>query len=241
MSRLNFWLDGVAASDVGISLQREVTFEAAQRNTESVRILGKNGAHVYSDGSYQNVRGVAQCFALRADVAEVMGRISAWLMAEDGYRRLETSEDAGSFRLARIVASPRLEPRVGLLAPFEVEFDCKPQRFLKYGDYPVRFAENGSLINVGWSLINPTGFGTKPMIAVTGSGAGTLTIGRTTITLSECDGVVIDSEERDVMRHGEDANSLMSGAWPVLGAGTSPVSFSGGIVAVDITPRWWTL
>ena len=36
-------------------------------------------------------------------------------------------------------------------------------------------------------------------------------------------------------------NITITGGWPVLATGQTAISFSGGITAVEITPRWWSI
>jgi phage-related protein len=68
-------------------------------------------------------------------------------MSKKGYRRLETSDDPDHYWLARVENSPQIAMRLRTLAPFNIGFDCKPQRFLKSGENPVVFTESGSLFN----------------------------------------------------------------------------------------------
>ena len=83
----------------------------------------------------------------------------------------------------------------------------------------------------------------KNIIHIEGSGDGTLTVAG---TLMEFTGIVdylnVDSDIMDVYRQPtENRNSLMTGDFPVLPAGDSSVSFTGGITKVTITPRFWRI
>ena len=95
----------------------------------------------------------------------------------------------------------------------------------------------------GQSLINawqPA----KPLIQVTGTGDGTLVVGGSTISISDMTGAItLDSETEDAYSGTENLNNnvQVNGSYPILQNGKTAVSFSGGITAVQITPRWWSL
>ena len=98
----------------------------------------------------------------------------------------------------------------------------------------------------GASLVNPTGFPAKPMITVHGSSSGTVTIGAQTVTISTItDGMFLDCEleEAYAISGGvvSNLNSVVSGSYPVLGAGESAVSWTGGVTGLSIVPRWYEL
>lgn len=98
----------------------------------------------------------------------------------------------------------------------------------------------------GASLVNPTGFPAKPMITVHGSSSGTVTIGTETVTISTItDGMILDCEleEAYAISGGvvSNLNSVVSGSYPVLGAGESAVSWTGGVSGLSIVPRWYEL
>lgn len=231
-----FWLDGVCCADYNIQLQGPMTFSGARPKGETVSIPGRNGDLFFPDGSYSNVTGLARCFVLDAEnVSLKFNAIIGWIMKTRGYRRLEVSHEPETYRLARVVLSPANETRMYRLAPFEISFDCKPQKYFKSGQMPIVFTTSGD------ALYNNHNFIALPFITVRGSGAGTLTIGGATMTLSDCNGIVLDCETQDAYRGAENMNSTVIGEFPALGAGQTDISWTGGITAVEIRPRWWCL
>ena len=69
-------------------------------------------------------------------------------------------------------------------------------------------------------------------------------MGGSTITITGMDGgLTIDSDTQNAYDGTTNKNSIItvSGGFPVLATGETIVSFSGGITAVQITPRWWRL
>ena len=119
---------------------------------------------------------------------------------------------------------------------FTLEFDCKPQRFLKSGEEPVEFTANGI-------LYNRTMQNAKPLLRVYGTGAGTVGIGSETITISAISTYVdIDCEIMDAYKGAVNCNGNVSFTDDiVLGPGENNISKSGNISKVVITPRWWII
>ena len=78
---------------------------------------------------------------------------------------------------------------------------------------------------------------------MTGSGKGTVTVGGRTVTLSKItSGMILDSLTQNAYLGSSNLNGDISAAeFPVLLPGESAISFTGGVTALDIVPRWWTL
>ena len=119
---------------------------------------------------------------------------------------------------------------------FTVEFDCKPQRFLKSGERPIEFTTSGSKLFNKWMPA-------KPLVKVYGSGSGTLTFGGRTINISSIDSyVMLDCETQNAYKETSNKNSTVSiSRYPELLNGENIISWTGGITKVEITPRWWVL
>lgn len=153
-----------------------------------------------------------------------------------GFQRLEDDYDPEYFRLAYFKGPFDIENRFTRAGKADIEFHCRPERFLKSGDAAVR-VESGAV------LTNPTAFNAAPLIKIEGSGSGTVTIAGVTMTFTGLiDYLYIDCDKMDVYRLAtENRNSLMTGSFPLLPPGNSTVEFGGGITGVEITPRWWTI
>ena len=233
MVRDNFWLDGVDAASKKIVLQKEIEFEPAEPVAESFKIPGKDGEIVYYDGSYNNVRGLASCYVLGGNVTGLLTDINSWLLSATGYRRLETLHEPLFFRLARVVHGAKLDHRINLLNAFELEFDCKPYKYYVDG-------ENNVSVTTAATIAGPTEFPSFPLITVAGSGAGTVTINGHTLTLTDCNGVVLDYELQKAYKGSTILNGTVSGEYTVFGRSNS-VQFAGGVTGLTIKPRWRTI
>lgn len=176
MHNETFYLDGVDARSVGIKLQSPVEFSDAVPVVDIQSIPGRNGDLVWDTGSYENRSGSASCFCLQKDVEKALSAAGRFLMSGKGYRRLETSDDPDHFWMARVENSPEIAMRLRTLAPFSIDFDCKPQRFLKDGENTIVFTESGS-------LFNQYGQVALPLIAVYYKGNTTLIVGSATVEL----------------------------------------------------------
>lgn len=231
-----FYLNGIDAASAGIHLQKPIVFSEAIPNIESKTIPGRNGALIFDTGSYKNRSGTASCFCLQEDVEAAVSSAGRFLMGGRGYRRLETSDDPDHYWMVRIKNSPQIEMRLRVLAPFEIKFDCKPQRFLKSGENKTSFTASGSISNqYGQTVL--------PLITLYGQGAGQLTIGDCVVDVKALDGTLyIDSDTQNAYDDNGNQNiNIDAPVFPTLPDGETLISFSGGIEKVEIVPRWWEL
>ena len=231
-----FHLDGIDARSAGIQLQAPIEFSEAVPVVEAQTIPGRNGDLIWETGSYENRSGSASCFCLQRDVEKAISSAGRFLMGKKGYRRLETSDDPDHYWMARVENSPQIAMRLRTLAPFEIGFDCKPQRFVKSGENAVVFTKNGS-------LFNQYGQVALPFITLYGQGAGRLTIGDCVVEVKALNGVLyLDSDAQNAYNDSGNQNlNINAPVFPVLGDGEIPIAFSGGIERVEIIPRWWEL
>lgn len=236
MRDYTFFLDGKDALDYGIQLEGEMTFSPPVPIYEAETIQGKNGDLILETGSFENRTGTAKCFILEKNASRSVGAANAFLLAKGGYRRLENSNDPDHFWLAVVENGVDYENRKDTLIPFDVDFDCKPQRYLKEGENPVEFSSDGNIFN-GY------GFTALPIIKVYGSGEGFVTIGSVTLEILENNGLLIlDSETQNAYNDfGNKNNKVKAPVFPVLIDGNNAVSFSGAIEKIEIIPRWWEL
>lgn len=248
-----FYIDGVDARNFGIYLQKPIEFSEAKPIVEIQSIPGRNGDLVFETGSYENRTGVASCFCLQKDVEKAISAAGRFLMAKHGYRRLETSDDPDHFWLARIENSPRIEHRMRTLAPFEISFDCKPQRFLKSGEEKIVIEH--SMATIARKINNQFGFPARPLIHAhwsTESGnfialqffnnAGK----NTTVTARDVDGsdLFIDCDIHDAYNNlGNQNKKITTYEFPTFQAGENTIGLLAfeNLEYLEITPRWWEL
>lgn len=236
MLKDTFFLDGISAESVGIRLQREVAFSAPVPNVQKENVLGRNGDVLFEAGTYANRTASAECFCLQGNVHKALNAVNTFLFSKNGYRRLEVSSDPEHYWMARVKNGAQIAQRSNLLAPFTIEFDCKPQKFLKSGENPIAFMKPSSLFNRTWNVA-------KPLIAVYGYGDGLLQINETVVKLFNMNGLVfLDCENQNAYNDdGNQNKNIYAPVFPVLKGGENKIYFDGNIGKIDVYPRWWDL
>lgn len=233
--------NGKPLSDFGLYISGKGTFKSPERDVTKVEVPGKSGDLIFDNGRFKNVTityedsFILEDYDDKIPFAERIRSLSSFLKSSSGYHRLEDTYHPDEFRMATCLTS--IDPEVFLLVSgqFDLEFDCKPQRFLKIGEEPVTFTSNGT-------ILNPTYHDAKPIIRV--YGYGTLAVGEETMTIKSHSNqyIDIDCELMNCYCGATNCNNyvtLNSDEFPVLAPGRNGVNFSGNISKVIITPRWW--
>lgn len=231
--------NGVSSQDYGIQVEHPPGYHTPARDYEVIHIPGRNGDLVIDNGSYQNVTRSYQIAigSLEKDFTSMANAIAEWLNSASGYARLEDSYEPEYYRMAMYQDEAEIENILQHAGRAAVDFNCKPQRFLKSGEEILRFSQNTT-------LRNPTGFSSLPCVTVYGSGRGVLNIGGYTASISNINGsIVLDSEIQDAYRGNVNRNAdvTLSNGFPEFVPGENPIALSGGITYVEVVPRWWTL
>ena len=238
-----FWFNGRSSREFGMMISGEATYNAPERDVETVSIEGRNGDLIIDKGRFKNVT-VSIPVSICRDFPEKAAAARAWLLGSAGYQRLETDYDPEHFRLAAFTGP--LDFDVGFLnrtGEAVLQFNCKPQRFLKSGEVgkgnSFDFTEAGE-------LYNPTPFPALPHILVGfGETGGSITVNDVTVEIvaGAILGILeIDCETQHVHLGVNDRNSwVKADSFPVLVPGVNTVSFDGSVSQVCIQPRWWTV
>ena len=118
-----------------------------------------------------------------------------------------------------------------------LSFICKPHRYIKAGTW-VQALENGQVLLNAWDE-------SLPLIRITGSGSGVLSVGGVTVTINSLNGgLTLDAETQNAYDGTLNKNGtirIAGGEFPTLPAGETRIAWSGGVSAVEITPRWRAL
>lgn len=245
MQELDFELDGAWASNKGITLCHPVSFSAAVPRTQTITIPGRNGALHVDEGAFNVRTASVSCYALSAtNVVNSMGEIMAFLFGNgfgiQDYRTLTTSDDTGHFWYARIVNAGEIAARLGMLNPFTIEWECKPFRYVVGSNTQENVASK--------TFTNPTEFPSKPLIYVSSSGAGTISVtngvqttGTITILSGSPGGYYIDCEEMRAYSGSTSYDQYIScDEFPFMPLSASRFEVTGGLT-VTAAPRWRTL
>lgn len=228
-----FTLDSISSQRYGIQMQRGLEFEQPKPRVETVSVKGRNGDLLYYDGSFENVRCTASCFILHEQIYDHLAEAIKW-MSVLGYRKLSFEGDEQAFRLASITNLPAVQVRMHRLAPFEVEWTCKPQRFLLSGEDEYTFTQSGNLHNPAFEGL--------PLFQVFGT-SGAISVNGHNISISDIDGFIwLDFDTQNAYKGINNQNNKINAVeFPKLVAGDNEILITGNISKVVIKPRWYTL
>lgn len=231
---MNFTYNGVSSASFGLIVEHRPPHTVAKKVIESISIPGRSGALLFDTGAYNNTTVTYQC-AYKGNVRGTAVNLADWLYQSD-YCELSDDYEPLYYRKA-IYASPlAVNDILNVAGRVNISFDCKPQRYLKTGKNALTPAKNSSITNNYRDSL--------PVITVTGSGNGTVTIGNTTITITGQSGaLVIDSERQTAEIGSNNANNIisLSNGFPVLPNGSTTVTWTGGVTKITVVPNWWVL
>lgn len=232
--------NGKSSDDLGVVVERYPARIMPERKRETVDIPGRNGALYFGEAAFYNVRQTYDIY-IRATVTKVpraARAVAEWLYKTDGYTRLEDDYDLDTYREAAYIGPLEVENMLNRYGRATLEFDCKPQRWLKAGETQIQLQSSGTVIE------NPTPFPARPLLYVAGSGAATVTFGGRTLQISNLPGsLYLDCEQQAAYYGTTNYNSRITAAdgYPTLTAGHNAMTWTGGITAVTLTPRTWTI
>lgn len=162
--------------------------------------------------------------------------VKSWLLSPVGYQKLMDTYNPDFFRMAVCREAVEFDVTGQKAAKMDLVFHCKPQRWSVEGQKPIRMEEAGI-------LRNPFNFPSQPVIRVFGEGGGKLYVGDNLITIHSFDRYVdLNCETHNAYNAGGFCNNtILSDDFPELPPGKTQITWTGGITAVEVTPRWWTL
>ncbi len=235
--------NGRSSDEIPFVVERPPDYEYPERDYSVEHIPGRNGDLIYDNGAYKNVNRTYDIAVgvFDRDYTEVANALITWLTLPQGYCRLEDSYEPDYYRLAMYREKNLLSNLYAQAGRATISFECKPQRFLKAGEYPIQLTSSGR-------LLNPTGYLAAPLITVFGTGPGVLSIGGASVEIKALqDQITLDCDISDAYRQAGDAprenknSSIYAMEFPMLGTQETAISWTGSISKVEIIPRWWTI
>ena len=228
---------GKSSLEFGIRVEKCPAFVTGQRAVTKQSVPGRSGDLIIDTGVYGNyIQPYEIWFRGDKPTTQAAKAIAMWLQAGTGYIRLEDSYDPDVYRMALFAGPMNVENWMLTHGRTTLEFDCKPQRFLKQGEFPLK-VQSGQTISNQWMPA-------LPLIQISGTGDGQLMVGNSQIDITDMTGsIALDCDVQNAYSGtlNRNNNITVTGGWPVLATGQTAISFSGGIAAVEITPRWWSL
>ena len=233
-----FWFAGHCCREYGIYVSGENTFNGPARGYELVSIPGRSGDLIRDNKRYKNITVSYPAFIHR-DFLRNTDAARAWLLGSPmQYHKLEDDYHPDEYRMAIFTGPLDFDTRfLNRSGETTLNFNCKPHRYIKAGTW-VQALENGQILLNNWDE-------SLPLIQITGNGSGMLTVGGVTVTIDSMDsGLTLDAETQNAYNGLENKNGtirIAGGEFPILPAGETRITWSGGVTAVEITPRWRAL
>ena len=227
--------NGHSSDDLGVFVEHYPYRGIPVRKFEKVSVPGRNGDLIFPEDAYENIIQSYDIYlsAKGCKTNNAARNVANWLM-QRGYKRLEDSYDPEIFRMAYYSGGSEIENYLNEFGRTTIEFNCMPQRWLKSGEKPISFS--GSI-----NLTNPTGFESKPLITLRGSGNVTMSVNGNAINIAGLsEYVTLDSEIMECYKGNENKNSSMTGKFPVL-SDSNIIVLGTGITSAEIIPRWWAI
>lgn len=229
--------DGMQTDAYSMFITNAGIYETPKPEYDSVYVEGRNGALLIEQNMFKNVN-VRYPFVIYNNFQKNIKELKSFLNSKTGYKRLEDSFEPNRFRVARFgnIASPKYS-YIRDMGTGAIEFDCKPQWFLKNGEK--WYTVSGNTLDI----YNPTNFPSKPLYKI--GGQGQFSVGGCTVTVSreDSDEFYIDCELMDsYTASGVNMNSAVrrTSGWPMLNPGNNRITTSGNI-NVQVQPRWYEI
>ena len=224
--------------DFGLRVEKLPTIGSPKRRVTAITVPGRSGNLHIDEGVYESYTQPYECyFHGKAPTAEVTHAIRTWLMSGSGPRKLTDEYDPKHYHMATFIGPLDVANILNRYGRCTITFEVDPRAYLRSGTEPIRFTAPNRLSNL-------TGYPAQPLIRMEYSGEGELTVGDRTVKLYDTASgeLYIDCETMDAYRGEENMNRLIGcEKFPVLAPGANDISWTGGIQAVEITPRWWVL
>lgn len=227
----NISIDGRSLKDFGVRMSLlKNRYDQPEPSVDSEHVAGRNGDILFYTGDFKNIDLNYLCVCDEGDFDTNFNGFKSWLYSHQGYMRLEDDAFPDEYRMGADIKATEIEKYRDC---FELVINCKPQKYLRSGEIPVKFSESGK-------IFNPTDYPSKPLLKVTGTGE--LIIGSDAITILANDSyMMIDCELMDCYRDDENLNNavaMTTGNFFTLQSGVNEIFLSKGMT-VEITPRWY--
>lgn len=238
--------NNVSTTDLGLIVQAIPDYDFSEKDITFEHIRGRNGDLIINDSSFKNITRtyyLAKVFRRGERFVASSNAIVDWLHSANNYVRLEDSYEPEYYRLAIFKDQGSMRNYYDEATTFEVNFECKPQKWLKVGDEPITIDSTAKEFN------NPTNYDSLPIIEfdVTPNDHVLLHIGNQTVELlptGNSDHIIIDCENMECYSSTNNYNKylkLNADEFPTLTKRSkTSVSIQNGSNAT-IKPRWWTL
>lgn len=247
-----------SSKDIGLEVETFPEYIAPEKLYDIIHVPGRNGDVVIDTGTYSNVpRSYKVSIATHDQISysQKMSQVAEWLHSASGYARLEDSYDEDFYRYAYYNESVSIENLFNEAGRATINFVCKPQRYFKSGENPILFSESGYIQNAtihpAFPLLNITTNNTVQDPNDANEIVGSVTIGSYTFSIKHDENYIgstmtftVDCDLQNAYREAINMNNLMilnGEDFPRINPGEHQIHFDGGVLSVEVIPRWWTV
>lgn len=220
----------------GVGIFGDKLARAPERDQEYISVPGRNGDIINDNGRYKNITVSYKAYIIDEYNLNMRGLRNA-LISKRGYQRLEDTVNPEEFRLGEAIPFDITEVGVLRAGKFTMQFNCKPQRYLKVGEQTIEITANTTI----YSEYQETAL---PLIRAYGTGS--FSIGGVAVQITSASSYTdIDCElmecYKDTLATNCNGNVVLTnGKFPSLKSGANAITLS-GITKLEIQPRWWIL
>ncbi len=237
---MSLTFNGVNSDSLDVIVEKYPERVIPERIVETVRVPGRNGTLTRTQGFANVVQDYdVYVSAEAAGLPSASAAMAAWLLAPEGYQRLEDSYNSGEYRMGRLIQNADLQNFFNKYGRATLSFDCLPQRWLTSG-------ETATTYTVNTTITNPTKFTALPLIEVVGTGDIVFSLGGFSVAIEDLvSSITLDCEAQNAYDGQDNLNSsitLSDGEFPQLAPGSNSLTITtGSVTSITITPRWWTI
>lgn len=226
----SFTWNGWNCRDMGIRLREMPPIIRPEERIQHVTIPGRSGELTMAEGE-DVYNSYIQTIPLAVKTEEAVRAAESWLR---GSGVVSFSGQPTLQQAARVINAVTFtkHSRNSVWWDGEVQFYCDPIKY-KVNEAALEISESGTTIE------NPSGLISFPLITLHGDGtfAATVRCGGNTLTVpSATEGLVIDCENKWMIRNGIPLMTACSGNFPVLNPGENVITFTGAS-SVTVQPR----
>ena len=225
-----FKWNGTDSRTKHIRVPNRIPIIRPEERVQRITIPGRSGELTETEG--ENVyNSYIQTIEISVDGLANVHDVETWLKGEG---QVVFDNQPQRSQKARIQGVVTLEKHSRNVDKWKgtVQFYCDPIK-KDTAESNITITSSGTTVN------NPGDMTAYPLIAITGSGAITISAGGNTLTIPDCtSGWVVDSENEWILSGTTPQGNVCSGNFPVLKPGSNTIAFTGSITSLVITPRF---
>ena len=172
--------NGTDLRTFGLYTNGNKTFSSPEKNYTKISIPGRSGDLYIWDGTYKNVNVTYDTIILPSPIFNTTSfetkfrnnvtAIKSALLSANGYVRIEDTYNPDEYRLGVFTGPLDVDAVLLSAGKSKLTFNCRPERFLKSGEYEIALNYSDDNAGVANVVQNQTSFSSSPIFNITGDG-----------------------------------------------------------------------